>query len=248
MALDDTTAQTLAQIEAEAEIAAGEVTALTKRASGYLGVYHESNGVCRFALVAAHGALWASWYLVCAQLAAGVFACVDPTCRLGIRTRFRQFNAYVSVLKDINQRVMLQTYTLIHTVKRLGPDMAVEAGYPEDLVQDYSRFMDVGGSEVELCDLYHRHFLWEQDRVVSDMLDDAFAAFEWPFMRNLCQRPWVWFSYFRVGRSMNFRSFTDKDERVEKGLIAYDTAKAFGFDTLAKKLGRQLSWWLKTSG
>lgn len=27
-------------------------------------------------------------------------------------------------------------------------------------------------------DLYHRHFLWEQQRVVSTTLDDAFARFD----------------------------------------------------------------------
>ena len=129
MALDFTTTQVLAQIEAESEIAAGETQALTTRARGYLALYHESRGICRFALVAAHGALWASWYLVCAQMAAGVFACLDPTCRLSIRKRFRQFDAYISVLKEINQSVKLQTYMLIHTIRRLGPDTAIAVGY-----------------------------------------------------------------------------------------------------------------------
>jgi hypothetical protein len=57
-------------------------------------------------------------------------------------------------------------------------------------------------------------------------------------MRNLCQKPWVWFSYFKVGKSMNFKSFTDRDERIEKGLIAFDRAADLGFEQLAGRTAR----------
>ncbi len=89
-------------------------------------------------------------------------------------------------------------------------------------------------NEKSARDLYHRHFQWEQERVVSTKLDDGFAVFTWPLMRNMCQRPWVWLSYFRAGQSLNFKNFTDQAERVEKGLIAYDRAISFGVGKLAK--------------
>ena len=53
-------------------------------------------------------------------------------------------------------------------------------------------------------------------------------------MRNLCQKPWVWFSYFRAGKSLNFKSFTGQNERVEKGLIVHDRAVAYGLDKISK--------------
>jgi hypothetical protein len=222
-------------IRAEAEMAAGPLASLRWRARGYLRLYHASNGVCRFALVAAHGALWASWYLVCAKLAAAVLAIVDPTVRLSPARRYRAFAAYVDVLKDINASVMIETYVLVHTIKEFGPDFAAARGIPADLAQDYAAAMcGPATDEATLRDLYHRHFLWEQQRVVSNKLHDAFAVFEWPLMKGLCERPWVWFSYFRAGQSLNFRSFTDEAERVEKGLIAYDRAIAFGPDRLAR--------------
>ena len=68
--------------------------------------------------------------------------------------------------------------------------------------------------------------------MVSEKLDDAFAALTWPLMRSLFQRPWVWFSYFRVGKTMNFRNFTNREERIEKGLIAFDRAMVFGPENL----------------
>jgi hypothetical protein len=223
-----------AAIRARAYLASGPLASLRIRARGYLDLYHASNGVCMFALVAAHGALWASWYLVCAKLASIVFSVIDPTCRLSPWERYRQFAAYVTVLKDINQSVMVETYVLIHTIKDLGVEAAISEGIPEDLAKDYARAMSGTKPSYDvLRDLYHRHFLWEQERVVSSKLDDGFAVFTWPLMRSMCQRPWVWFSYFKAGASMNFRCFTDQDERVVKGMIAYDRAISFGVDRLA---------------
>ena len=231
---DPNEAQYLA-IRDEAEAAAGPVSSLRVRARGYLDLYHQSNGVCVFALVAANGALWASWYLICAKLAAMVFACTDPTGRMSPRTRYRQFAAYVMVLKDINKLVMLETYVLVHTIQRLGVEVAIAKGIPADLAHDYAKAMTAQRPRPTILrDLYHRHFLWEQERVVSTKLEEGFAAFTWPFMSQLCQRPWVWFGYFRPGKSMNFRNFTDQAERVEKGLIAYDRAVAMGLERIAR--------------
>jgi hypothetical protein len=107
-----------------------------------------------------------------------------------------------------------------------------------------------GDARIDLRDLYHRHFLWEQQRVVSSTLDDAFARFDWPLMKGLCQRPWVWFSYFKAARSLNFRNFTDAAERVEKGLIAHDRAVEVGLAPLARRTASRLAvfpgttvWW-----
>ncbi|MCI4645176.1 MAG: hypothetical protein MRY64_10370 [Hyphomonadaceae bacterium] len=234
------------EIRRAAEQAAGPRGKLRWRAQGYLDVYNASNGVCRFALIAAHGALWASWYLVCAKLAAAVFAASDPTTAIPIRERYRQFSAYIEALKDINRLVMIETHVLIHTLGEFGADGAIRAGIPADLARDYARAIDAGETDNEvLRDLYHRHFSWEQERVVSDKLDEAFADFEWPFMRALCQRPWVWFSYFRIGRSVNFKQFTDRDERVEKGLLAYDRAVARGVDRLARTTTARLKFILR---
>lgn len=219
----------LGALYAQAEAAAGRLESLRQRAASYLEIYRSSNGVCLFALIAAHGAIWASWYLVCAKLAAMVFAVADPSGAYRPVYRYKRFADYVLSLKQINQQVMIATYMIIHGIHRFGPERLVAEGIPADLVRDYASYMKHGASVAELRDLYHRHFLWEQDRVVSTTLDDAFARFDWPFMASLCQRPWVWFSYFRVGRSMNFRCFTDHAERVEKGMVAFDRAALAGW-------------------
>ena len=225
--------QVYLNIRADAEIAAGSLNSLRLRARSYLSIYHASDGACRFALIAAYGALWASWYLICGRFAALFFTLADPTSRWAPRARYNHFCAYVEVLKEINAMVMVETYVLVHTLKRLGPDFAIRKGIPRELANDYARA--IAGEERDdqfLKSLYHRHFLWEQERVVSTKLEDAFNAFGWPLMRDLCQRPWVWFSYFHLGKSMNFKRFTDPEERIEKGMMAYDRATEFGFGEL----------------
>lgn len=225
-----------AEIRAEAVAAAGPYRSLRQRARGYLDLYHASGGACVFALVAANGALWASWYLVCAQLAAMGFALTDLSSRLSPVRRYQHFAAYVDVLKEINHLVMVETYVLVHVIQEFGSEFAVTKGIPADLARDYAQAMAQDNSDpAMLRDIYHRHFKWEQDRVVSAKLDEAFAVFAWPFMRNLCQRPWVWFGYFKAGRSLNFRAFTDPAERIEKGLIAYDRAVQYGCARLARQ-------------
>ena len=226
---------------AEAERAAGRPESLRTRAEGYLGLYKVSKGACVFALIAAHGAIWASWYLVCAKIAAVFFAVLDPTGPYRPLHRYQCFAAYVMALKEINRTVMIATHVIIHGIQRHGIERMIVEGFPADLVEDYAAAMQTRKSTEFLRDLYHRHFLWEQDRVVSGTLETAFDAFDWPFMRGICQKPWVWFSYFRVGRSMNFRKFTDQAERVEKGLIAFDRAAAIDFSVLSRKTERRIA-------
>ncbi len=226
----------LSALYERAEVAAGRPESLRTRAQSYLDIYNASGGVCVFALIAAHGAIWASWYLVCAKLAAMAFALVDPTSKYRPIYRYRRFADYVGALKDINRTVMIATYVIVHGIREHGPERLISEGFPSDLVQDYAQLMgDDDRDSTALRDLYHRHFLWEQERVVSSTLDYAFARFDWPFMSGICQRPWVWFSYFRLGRSMNFRKFTDQSERVEKGLVAFDRADALGLTRLARQ-------------
>ncbi|MEP6020252.1 MAG: hypothetical protein ABJ251_17390 [Paracoccaceae bacterium] len=231
----------LAELRQEAENVAGPAASLRTRAAAYLQLYSDSNGACVFALIAAQGAIWASWYLVCAKLAALVFATVDLSSAYRPKRRYKYFAAYVMSLKEINRSVMIETFILVHGIQRFGCDAMRDSNIPFDLIEDYARAMNEPCDQAFLRDIYHRHFLWEQERVVSDTLARAFEAFDWPFMANLCQRPWVWFAYFRFGRSMNFRQFTDQNERVEKGLIAFDRAIEQGLAAIQDKTQRQIA-------
>ena len=56
--------------------------------------------------------------------------------------------------------------------------------------------------------------------VVGPLVQAAIDEFHWELACWFCRRPWVWFSYFRVGKALVFRDFTDAEERTEKGLAA----------------------------
>lgn len=230
-------------IHAQATRLAGPPNNLCKRAVQYHHVYRESGGIFCFALIAAHGAVWAQWYLKIAWAGAVVLAAVDLRAPGGFRTRMAHFNAYTGALKDINRRVMIKAYTILHFAKDGMVDNALVDDLPGDIVLEIRRLLakQMSGepaTSAEKRALYEAFFRWEQDNAVGPSVEAAMAAFDWPLMRNLCLRPWVWFSYFRAGRSLNFRDFTSAEERVEKGLAAFDLAALRGWDAVDRSLRR----------
>lgn len=233
----------------QALAAAGKPGQLVHRAASYHAVWRASGGVCCFALVAAHGALWANWYLPCARLAAIALALLDVISPLSFREKLAQFDAFTHALREINRDVMVATYVLVHSLRTEGPQAVVRNGLPEDICADMADMMARAARgetlpEADLRDLYERHFRWEQKRVVGAVLDEVFDRFTWRLMRKICLRPWVWFAYFRPGQSLNFRDFRSEDERVEKGLAAFDRAARIGWDRTERRFLRAL-WMLR---
>lgn len=228
-------------IHAKATELAGPPGNLCKRAVQYHHVYRASGGIFCFALIAAHGAVWAQWYLKVAWLGAIVLATLDWRAPGGFRYRMAHFNAYTGALKDINRRVMIKAYTVLHFAKDSMVDNAMVDDLPGEIVLEIRRLLaqQMSGqpaTNAEKRALYEAFFRWEQDNAVGPSVEAAMAAFDWPLMRNLCLRPWVWFSYFRAGRSLNFKDFTSAEERVEKGLAAFDVAAFRGWDNVDRSL------------
>ncbi|MGJ8617586.1 MAG: hypothetical protein ACSHWS_12165 [Sulfitobacter sp.] len=231
------------QIHAQATMLAGPPGNLCKRAVQYHHIYRASGGIFCFALIAAHGAVWAQWYLKIAWVGAVVLAAVDRRAPGSFRTRMMHFNAYTGALKDINRRVMIKAYTVLHFAKDGMDDDALVDDLPSEIVLEIRRLLakQMAGepaTNAEKRALYEAFFRWEQENAVGPSVETAMAAFDWPLMRNLCLRPWVWFSYFRAGRSLNFKDFTSAEERVDKGLAAFDIAMLKGWDNVDKSLRR----------
>ena len=82
----------------------------------------------------------------------------------------------------------------------------------------------------ERRNVFQQSLLWEQELTVAPGVKDAIEAFDCPFMRALCMRPVVRFSFFPWCRFLWFRNFYDTHERIGKGLQAYDFAQAAGWD------------------
>ncbi|MGC1494834.1 MAG: hypothetical protein WA790_03425 [Sulfitobacter sp.] len=229
------------KIHAQATSLAGPPGNLCKRAVQYHHIYRASGGIFCFALIAAHGAVWAQWYLKVAWLGAVVLAACDWRAPGSFRTRMAHFDAYTGALKDINRRVMIKAYTVLHFAKDGVTDNAMVDDLPGEIVIEIRRLLTKQASgewatDAEKRALYEAFFRWEQDTAVGPSVEVAMAAFDWPLMRSLCLRPWVWFSYFRAGHSLNFRDFTSAEERVEKGLAAFDIARDRGWHKVDKSL------------
>lgn len=237
---------TLAALRAAAEAAAGAADAPVYRAQSYFRLWRASHGVCTFALIAAHGALWGNWYLRAARIMAMGLAVLDLRSPLTYAEKMRQFDAFVACLWEINRQVMVATHMLVHSVSELTAEEASASGLPEDLHADMGAAIRRAAagetiSDTAKRDLYYRHFRWEQKRVVGGLLTECFEQMDWQLMRGLCLRPWVWFAYFRPGKSLNFKNFMDEDERVDKGLAAFDRAERLGWNRVDRRL--RLALW-----
>jgi hypothetical protein len=230
-------------IHADAVRLGGRLDDMTQRAVVYHHLFAISGGNFIFPLIAAHGALWARWYLIAAASAAHVLSVVDVTTRQSRADKMRAYNAFVAALKAVNRDVMVETYTIFHFSRLYGRHPILERLVSEPLLSDLLRCQDLvrsGGvmPPQQQRTFYENFFRWEQQRVVGPVVDQAFARFEWPLMKQLCMRPWIWFSYFRVGRSLVFKNFADAEERVGKGMAAYDWAASKGWPAIAANLTR----------
>lgn len=232
-----------AVMRADGEQLAGGLGELGQRSLVYHHVYRDSGGLFHFPLVASHGALWATWYLRAAWLAAQVFSVCDVTCVLKRRERMAAFDAYVDAIKEINRQVMIEAFASLYLYKVFGERACAELRFSDALAQQFRERFGAGAvtfARTHESDrmFYETFFRWEQEKVVGPAVDTALEAFNWPFMRTLSRRPWVWFSYFTIGRALVFRDFADREERVRKGLAAFDWAAAKGWDAIERNAYR----------
>lgn len=226
-------------IRSDADDLAGGLDDLGVRARVYHQIYRDAQARFHFPLIASHGALWATWYLRTGRLAAEFFALSDVSCQLSRQRKISAFRTYIDAIKEINRQVMIETFTCFYLFRVFGHSGCEELGFDSALTDHFQARLapETTGSDFTPEDdriFYEAFFRWEQQKVVGPKLDDALADFDWPFMRNLCQQPWVWFSYFRLGRALIFRSFSDAEERVEKGLIAFDWAVRKGWPAIER--------------
>lgn len=233
-------------IRARVTAAAGQPENLAGRAAAYLAAYRATGGTFSFALIAGHGAAWARWYLLTGRLAAMKLASLDITYRRPCADKRAQFERYLHALRVINRDVMIEACTICHYAVEVGPDQPGAPDLPRDIVAAIAgcAARARAGEAVPLPErraLYEAFFRWEQTNVVGPRLEAEFDRMDWPLMRALSLRPWVWFNYFPLGRSMNFRHFLDMEERVEKGIRAFEIAEAAGWPHVEARLDRALS-------
>ncbi|MBC8353866.1 MAG: hypothetical protein H8E66_17845 [Planctomycetes bacterium] len=228
-------------LHTEAEKLAGGLTDLGQRATVYHHLYEHSERNLIFPLIAAHGAMWARGYfhfgLKLGWWCSWQYA-FSPSKRVA---RLSQLDAFADAFREINRRVCIETYTSYHFTERFGDHPEAEQFVPQSLLVSLQRCHAARRSGQELStaekrDVFKAFFLNEQETVVGPRIQDATERFDWPLVKLLALRPLIRFAYFQGRRPFIFRNFADKNERIEKGLRAFDEAAAVGWELVEAAL------------
>lgn len=225
----------------DAERLAGGLTDLAQRATVYHHVFEQSGRNHIFPLIAAHGALWARDYfrfgMKLGWWCSWQYAMSSET----RRHRLQELAAFADAFRDINRRVCIDTYTSFHFTERFGdhPDADKFVRTQQLVALNRCHAARRMGRELSTCekrDMFQTFFLNEQETVVGPAIKCATETFEWPLMKVIALRPLIRFAYFGRRRPFFFRNFANQDERIEKGLRAFDVAAAVGWDRVGATL------------
>ncbi len=232
--------QTLRQ---EAAFLVGSRCDLIRRVAVYHHLYRHSQGNHVFPLIAAHGALWANWYFRWGMRIGRILSLQYLFQRSLQKRRLADLLIYADAYRDINRQVCIETYSVYHFTRLYGHLPEAEAYVPVELLRKMmnchaavaqKRMLDAA----ERADLFKAFFLWEQDAIVAPAVESATEDFYWPLLKAIALRPSIRFAYFPLHQRLNFSYFVDKQERIEKGFIAYAVAEQIGLSAVEQKLDR----------
>lgn len=228
-------------LKAEGVRLAGGLTDLSQRATVYHHLFRASGGNHAFPLIAAHGALWAGGYfrfgMRLGRWLSWQYA-FSPRVR---RLQQERLEAFANAFRDINRRVCVDTYVNFHLTARYGDHPQVAEFVPVGLLGALRRLHAANNAEQELSDeakreIFLAHFLHEQEHVVGPSILEAVREFDWPLVRFIALRPVLRFAFFGAGQRFWFRNFADRDERIARGLQAFDIAAQSGWSHVEEAL------------
>lgn len=229
------------RIKAQADVLAGGLMDIPRRVSILTSLYLDSGRNHVFSQLAAHGALWARGY----------FEAGGSLGRLIARRYFynRKEKAYrIGILREfadnfraVNRRVCIDTYSNYHFAKRFGEVPGASDIIPGNLLDALNRVHHASHSDATLSprekrDIFEQSFHCEQEITVAPGVAKAVAEFDCRIMRALCLHPIVRFAYFPRLRYIFFRDFSNTEERIAKGMRAYEIAERVGWDYVMKSM------------
>lgn len=228
-------------LQAEALQLAGAPADVVQRAAVYRHMYRFSGGNHAFPLIAAHGALWSRGYCRAARRVAVMLSwqyALTPSLR---RQQIARLDAFENALREINRRVCVDTYVNLHFTARWGTQNEAEQFVPAPLMEAMTRLHWARQSGQPLSDaekrlVFEAHFRNEQEHVVGPALTAAVADFAWPLVRAMALRPPIRFAYFGGSQWLLFRNFADAEERIAKGLLAFQHATTAGWSHVERSL------------
>lgn len=231
------------QLHAEAKLLVGQLTDLARRATVYRQIFLDSGRNHAFPIIAAHGALWSGNHfrfgLRLGEWLSWQYA-LSPEMR---RQQLKRLYEFADVFRDINRRVCIDTYVNFHFTREYGQHEECQQFVPADLLEALrlvhsAREHGLELSETEKRYVFETHFRNEQRYIVGPTLTVAVEQFDWPLLKWIALSPTIRFTYFPEGQSMRFHNFAIRDERIEKGLRAFDWASQVGWSHVDASLAR----------
>ena len=230
-----------ADFKAEGERLAGDLLDIRRRAVMLHNMYLESGENHVFPQIAAHGALWAYRYFEVGgklgrTIAYRYFYNKDERAfRLGL------LNSFAEGFRRVNRLVCIDTYANFHFARERGEEPGAEDVIHPELLGALNRVHAARRaerrlSEAEKQQVFEASFHYEQEITVAPGVAQAVAGFDCPILRGLCLKPLVRFAYFPPLKYIFFRDFSSKEERIAKGLRAYDIARRGGWDRVVRTM------------
>jgi hypothetical protein len=228
-------------MKAEATLLAGDLLDIPRRVVVLFNLYLDSGRNHAFSQIAAHGALWAYGYFEIGGSLGRLIArryFYNPTERA---YRLSLLDEFAEGFRRVNRLVCIDTWTNYTFSKEYGHHSAAGEILPANLLVALNRVHAASKrgqqlSPAEKRQVFEQSFLCEQEVTVAPGVATAVAAFECRVLKFLCLRPLVRFAYFPRCSYLFFRNFADKDERITKGLRAYDHAATMGWEHVQQSM------------
>jgi hypothetical protein len=229
------------RIKTEATRLAGDLLDIPRRVVLLRNLYLDSGRNHAFSQIALHGALWAFRYFEVGGSVGRLIArryfynAAERAFRLDLLEQFAEG------FRRVNRLVCIDTWTNYHFVGQYGRLPGAEEIVPPSLLDALNRVHDARKRDISLTPqekrtVFEQSFHCEQEITVAPGVAETVKAFDCPFMLFLCLRPFVRFAYFPRWQYLFFRNFADKEERIEKGLRAYDYAERAGWDRVSDSM------------
>jgi hypothetical protein len=225
----------------EATALAGSIGSLAQRASVYHHMFEHSGRNHTFPLLAAHGALWAKEYFQAGMRFGSAAAWGQAMLGAHRQDLVRQLHKFADDFRDINRRVCVETYFIYHLTADRRLTGVSENIVPPNLLEQMTRCHAARRANRALSDnerrsVFTAFFLWEQENIVGLAVELAFDEFRWPLIKALALKPRIRFAYFPRHAPLVFKDFSDMNERIERGLAAFDLASMAGWETVEAAL------------
>ncbi len=216
-------------IAAEARRQAGAPGDILLRVLAHRAIYLDSNGNHAFPLIALHGALWGHDFFEVTGTLGEIISYryfLDADER---RKRHGMLDAFAEGFKAVNREVFVDTYTNYFFTKLYGRAKGAEAlVHPEllDALNEIHAARERGAvlDDARKRSAFAKALAFEQEVTVAPGIAAELAKFDCPILRALCMKPSVRFSYFPILRRFYFRDFSNKEERIDRALRAFDIA------------------------